>query len=280
MNVWGFIMNKSFSVFVAVALSGFLLTFAGCASRSATNTTNIKDTLAGVQTLSINPLAPNRASIVGHNMFGTPISAVPSRAFAGPSEYPPSGFSAYGVVVFTSKAVAANFGRYKMICEAYTAAMPSFLELGSPVSGQFVTVWPITTDDISDSLNSDWPFLFEPAEFSKLCRKAVGAYNLAAALRTLDAARRSGAALDGVGPFLLAWSPPTKMGMPKAPVLVMDLSNVTSYSEAQRLFLDWRRQIVEKPKLWRDGWDIEKIRIKILLFADRYGSKIMRLFGE
>lgn len=203
---------------------------------------------------------------------------LPSRAFAGPLQYPPNKFKAYGILAFTSNAVPENRARYLMICRAYSAKLLMYSVIDTPLADQLVTIWPVMRDKIANLLNN-LASEADDGSIPKLCRSAVDSYDLRTAQYAIDAARYNGASLDGVGPFLLAWSPSTDMDMQKAPVLVLDLSGVDNYKQAQKIFLDWSHYIVKNSKLWKNGWSVEKLRIEIRLFADRYGAKIVRLFG-
>jgi hypothetical protein len=138
------------------------------------------------------------------------IEVLPSRAFAGPTQYPPSRFAAYGIVAFPSRAVPDDIARYVMICEAFVASLPSHLEVRAPIEMQMVTVWPIQTDRDADNLD------IASRDSSELCKHAVDSYGLVAALAAINDARRSHAVLDGLGPYLLAWSPPNTKGRANA----------------------------------------------------------------
>jgi hypothetical protein len=162
--------------------------------------------------------------------------------------------------------------RYLMICNAYIASLPSYREIPEPVSKQMVTVWPIETDSEADQINA---MLHD----DRLCKEAVNSYGLVTALTAISDAKRSQAELGGLGPFLLAWSPSGQKGQPDALVLVSNLSNVTSFEQAKEIFLQWSHNIVENPELWEEGWNKEKLRAIIRLWADKYGPKILKIFG-
>ena len=62
-------------------------------------------------------------------------------------------------------------------------------------------------------------------------------------------------------------------------MLVINLSSVTTYGQAQQILAEWSRDIEQNPELWKDGWDIEKLRLEIRLWVDKYGAQILTLFG-
>jgi hypothetical protein len=197
---------------------------------------------------------------------------LPTRAFAGPTQYPPRQFAAYGIVAFTSRAMPDDLSRHQMICNAYIASLPSLKEVSTPIKDQMVTVWPIEADGMADQINT-------MLRDDRLCKEAVGAYGLVTALDAINDAKRSSAKLDGVGPFLLAWSPSGQKGRSDALVLVSNLSGITTYEQAKQVFLQWSEDIVENPELWRRGWNTEKLKFLIRVWADKYGPKILEAFG-
>jgi hypothetical protein len=113
-----------------------------------------------------------------------------------------------------------------------------------------------------------------------LCGIAVDGYDLATARTALHDAARVGMDTSGIGPFLLAWSPSTNKGKPDALVLVADLSDVTTYPQAQEFLLAWSHDIEQDPSVWRNGWSLAKVRMKIRLWADTYGAKILSFAGN
>ncbi|MEZ5864787.1 MAG: extracellular solute-binding protein [Geminicoccaceae bacterium] len=194
-----------------------------------------------------------------------------SRLFAGPGQYPPGAFAAYGIVAFPSRATSADLERYQMLCEAYVANLPRTDELGLPVEQQMVTVWPVTEDKIADDLNR--------AAGGSPCEAAVRNYGLPAALQAIHDVGRARLRPLGRGPLLLAWSPATGKGDPQAIVLIADLSNVTTAEQAATLFALWRQDIEANPELWSRGWNIEALRTGIRLWVDRVGSQIFAVLG-
>jgi hypothetical protein len=60
---------------------------------------------------------------------GTEARVIASRLFAGPDQYPPEEFAAYGILAFRSRASSQDRARHLMICEAYAATLPHADEL-------------------------------------------------------------------------------------------------------------------------------------------------------
>ena len=205
------------------------------------------------------------ATIAGSN----PAHIYATRLFAGPTQYPPKDFKAYGIVAFKARPTPADLGRYEMICNAYVAGLLSPSEAGVPRTSQMVTVWPIDSDAIATRLNA-MPVGAE-------CSQAGNNYGLHAAQEAIASAPGSFA---GAGPFLLAWSPSTAKGQSGAPVLSADLSDVTTPGQARDLFFQWSKDIQEKPELWEHGWSVEEIRVTIRLWADKYGSAVLKFLSD
>jgi hypothetical protein len=205
----------------------------------------------------------------GWNGDGGAIRA--ARLFAGPSQYPPEAFAAYGVVAFRARASSGERARHVMLCEAYVAALPRSAELRVPVEEQMVTVWPIDADHTADELNQ--------LRGTEICETAVGHYGLRTALEAINDAGEARVGRDRRGPFLLAWSPSHDKGDPEALMLVADLSDVTTYAQAEAFFVLWRTDIEANPEYWNRGWDMERLRVAIQLWVDRFGSQIFSVLG-
>jgi hypothetical protein len=76
-----------------------------------------------------------------------------TRGFAGPRQYPPEDFAAYGIIAFRSRASAHDRSRYLMLCDAYVATIPHFSELKIRKSEQMVTIWPMDNDTHATKIN-------------------------------------------------------------------------------------------------------------------------------
>ena len=194
-----------------------------------------------------------------------------SRLFAGPDQFPPEAFAAYGIVAFRARATGSERERHVMLCEAYVAALPRSDELGLPVEEQMVTVWPITDGPTAEELNA-----FTTPD---ICETAIRRYGLATALQALRDAGEERIRRDRRGPFLLAWAPAIDKGKPDALMLIADLSDVTTASQAEAVFVHWRNDIEANPEYWGRGWDVERLRLALQLWVDRFGSQIFSVLG-
>jgi hypothetical protein len=228
--------------------------------------------IAGIAAYSSDHLLYQFASSNAH--LAPPASPQPheaSRLFAGPGQYPPTSFAAYGIVAFPSRATSEDRNRYVMLCQAYVAVLPHASELTLPDSQQMVTVWPVSSDSIASRLNR--------APRKDVCDAAVDNYGLVVATQALRDAAQIKADLGGRGPFLLAWSPSTQKGKADALVLEANLSNVTTSDEAKLRLLSWKSDILEDPDIWKNGWDLERLKITMREWLDEYGPKVLTLFG-
>lgn len=198
-----------------------------------------------------------------------------SRVFAGPEQYPPRQFSAYGIVAFPSAASEHDAPRYLHVCQAYMAVLPHTSELPKvPQHAQMVTVWPLTSEVLADDLN-EAPRI----EIDSTCKRAVAEYDVVTARRALREAEVAGAMplFEGEGPYLLAWAPGAKKGAPDALVLVADLSYITEYGAMRDVFVRWAEDIEQNPELWRKGWRLEQLRATIRAWADHFGPRLLSL---
>jgi len=193
-----------------------------------------------------------------------------TRVFSDRESYPPERFAAYGIVAFSSRATDETSRRYMTICKAYVASIPHRSEVDIPKISQMVTVWPVETADAASKINA--------MARKDVCKSAVETYDLATSLTALSHASAAGAQVDGLGPYLLAWSPATDKGQQDALVLVKDMSNVNTSLEAINTFTRWRKEIELDPDVWESGWNIETVKSNIRQFVDFYGPQVSELF--
>lgn len=201
--------------------------------------------------------------------------ALPTRMFAGPTQYPPKGFSGYGILAFTAEATTDDFFRHTSLCEAYMASLLPSSEISNPTSEQFVTVWPVRSDKIADNLN-----VAHAVNKVDDCTKAVENYDRIRSESAIKAAMAVGLELNGPGPYLLGWLPGDGYGKKETLILALNLSLVKSPSQARAMFAEWRLDIMTDPEIFRKTFSIELIRRKIRRWADIYGEGYLTMIGK
>lgn len=203
-----------------------------------------------------------------------------SRAFAGPTQFPPSGFAGYGMLVFPTDP-ERDPERFGMFCQAYLASFlssDSLTDLGVPTAEQMVTLLPVSSNAVAFELGG--------LGTVDACDTALVEYDFAQAQNAIKKAEAAASLTDGLdalsgrGPFLLAWSPGRTFGSKDALVLAADLSNTSTEEQAGLDMLTWRRDIEQDPTKWREGWNREGIRLLAQRWVDRRGAAIIRLIGD
>lgn len=227
--------------------------------------------LAGLVLAACQAMEPGDVS-KSANGADSRLSVTATRIFAGPGQYPPAEFKAYGILAFPARATSATRARHIYICEAYLGRLPHTSEAAVPRAQQMVTVWPVRDSELAGDLNAI-------TQEASTCAEAVDGYGLVTAQAAIKDAQAAGHALDGRGPYLLAWSPAHDKGKANVPVLVADLTNVSTAEGAQNMLNKWAQDIEKNPQLWNDGWDLEKIRLAIQLWVDRFGRDVLALKG-
>jgi hypothetical protein len=204
-----------------------------------------------------------------------PSLAAASRAFAGPGQMPPRAFAAYGIVTFKARATRFDRWRHEMICDAYLATLPTAEEVDRPKSEQMVTIWPMRADAAADALNV--------APSAESCAAAIDGYGLvqaqnAMALLTAYADDPDFLA-DRDGPFLVAWTPASRIAEPGSAALLADLSDVADPEDAMEALTGWRREIQGNPDLWTTTPSTQNLRERLRSFFDRTGTSLLE-FGR
>ena len=218
---------------------------------------------------------PKSEGIVSPVIVSSEVKA--SRTFAGPNQFPPQDYAAYGVVIFRAKASVRfkeDWNRHLAICEAYKNSLLQSAELQTATSKQMVTVWPISHDALADRLNH--------SKLASVCDHAVENYGLSDAQANLRAAQAAAFTPSGRGPFLVAWAPPSTRGHTDAVVLTADLSSIESYDAALIVMQDWVKDIEQNPELWKseNGWSLAAIQEISRNWLDKHGGRILAIFGE
>jgi hypothetical protein len=192
---------------------------------------------------------------------------VPARALIEPSEMPPKGVGAYGIVAFTSLLLPQDMDRYKAVCEAFKATLIDQGSLGpeTPLSSQMVTFWPLTQKTSPEAQHYE-------------CSYLVTNYHLKSGLDAIaDADPLKQGLAEKRGPFLVAWSPARSRFEKDVVVLLVDFSQLESQESFLEVFKGYREKIVNDPNLWRSGFDIDSIRLRFRDMLDLYGQSLLKL---
>jgi hypothetical protein len=200
-----------------------------------------------------------------------PSMTAASRAFAGPGQMPPRAFAAYGVVVFKARATRFDRWRHEIVCEAYLATLPTAAEVDLPPSEQMATIWPLRTDAAADGIETGPP--------AETCAAAIDGYGLVQAQNALALIRTYAADPafldDREGPFLVAWTPASRIAEPDSVALLADLSHVADMQDALEALTEWRREIQGNPDLWTTTPSARSLRERLRSFLDRTGTALL-----
>ena len=195
-----------------------------------------------------------------------------SRLFVAPHDFPLERYGAYGIVAFAALSTPETKDRYTLVCLAYWATLPRSSGLAVPISEQMVTVWPVD-DPTSPMLGNDR---------ERACNYAVEHYDLTTAQTALAEAADANVEgpLNGIGPYLLAWSPAQKKGEKDTLVLKLDLSWANTSQNFIEQFQAWRKKIEGDPRLWQNGFDPDRVRVAIKYWVDRWGSALLSVSSK
>ena len=203
-------------------------------------------------------------------------SPFPTRLFAGPNQYPPEKFRGYGVLAFKTGYRDFNAKRFGVFCDAYVGSFPLAAGRPEPTNRLFTTIWPVISSTIADQLN-----MAKADGEADVCEAAVRKYDAEGARNAISAAVQSGKFVDdGIGPYLLAWSPSKTYGKKDAFVLGLDLSQTKTSDQARAVMIDWRREIETNFKLQREGFSLESLRVIARRWLDQHGEGFVNGFPK
>nr|VFK56125.1 MAG: hypothetical protein BECKTC1821F_GA0114240_100920 [Candidatus Kentron sp. TC] len=179
---------------------------------------------------------------------------VPVRDTLYSDELPFSGYGAYSYVVLTERPKEVSGSRQEAFCDAYLSRLESVQQYsGRPKLSLMPTFWLLV--DKRDGSNS--------------CRELVENYDYARAKLIMERIGK----LSAHGPLLVAWTKPFEEAQGRK-ALVLDLSKVepSLFSEA---FAIWSARITKSPELWNNGFALEKIKLELASFLNKYGDSIV-----
>ncbi|WP_262690447.1 hypothetical protein [Kordiimonas aestuarii] len=197
------------------------------------------------------------------------------RNFIGPAAAASLSVDGVAYLALPQIAVGGDAGaRLHMICEVYVTTFSSVGDMAGQPGKRFVTLWPLEDEYHAANLNNK--------KRSELladddCADAVEGYGLDTADIAIEAARRSAdkPALNGRGPFLLAWTPAEERGKDGSLALVLDLSGVDSRENIETLMAKWKRDVVQTPELWDNGWDVDRLKVAITEMLESIGPGLV-----
>jgi hypothetical protein len=190
----------------------------------------------------------------------------PARAFLSSPSIPPKDIGAYGVISFRAKATPSTRARLITICQSFVAHFPAqrLLPRSIGVNDQMLTIWPVENAN-AKQLDADD------------CAFAVDNYDLFAGQSAIADAAKQGGKFAGAGPYLVGWSPTNTRGQPGKLVLVVDLSKEETEASINTAFDFWQQRVIQDPALWRNGFSIERLRVSIREFVDKYGTNLVEV---
>lgn len=197
----------------------------------------------------------------------------PSRQFTGPDGIDLLQLAGYGIVAIKTNALASDRNRLQMICETFTSPTPGLDEkMRAATTPGMLTAWPISSTAHADELNN--------AATSPDCSEAVERYGVSEGMKALQDVERSGWILEGRGPFLVAWAPPLAKGSPGEPVLLADLSTVSTPDAALAAMHRWAIDIETNTELWNESrWNVDRLRLVMERWQDEFGPRVLMLLG-
>jgi len=194
----------------------------------------------------------------------------PARVFAGPGQMNPAGYSGYGIFAIRSGTPATERDRLVMLCNAFLSPLPKYE--GEDTATRMVTVWPVAASDNAGELN--------PATGTERCTTAVSQYGGVEGQRAISDSERTGWILEDVGPYLLAWAPPSDRGADGASVLLVNLTDVSDPALASKIMRHWSEDVERNSTLWaQNRWNPEELSRVINDWRGEFGPRSMLLLG-
>ena len=171
----------------------------------------------------------------------------------------PSGFGAYGYLIFTKRPTDDDFSRYIAVCAAFNRNL----------------------EPVSDYPPSSWPQIMPTYWLAKNhrgidnrhpdCQRWVEFYDYSRAKTIASAAK----VLSSKGPILVAWSQPFEKARNDETALVLDLSDFSDY-DLDRAFGIWMDRITRDPEIWHAGFNVVLAKEAFRSFLERYGDDIIK----
>ncbi len=198
-----------------------------------------------------------RGADVEHSEAASP--PTPARDVLFSNEEAPSGFGAYGYLIFTKRPSDDNFDRYIAVCN-------EFLRNLEPVSDYPSSSWPSIMPTYWLAQNQGQIDKDDPD-----CQQWIEFYDYSRAKSIASATK----VLSLEGPILVAWSQPFEKTRNDETALVLDLSDFSN-DDLDRAFGIWMDRITRDPKVWNDGFNLVLAKESFRSFLEKYGDHIIR----
>ncbi len=185
-------------------------------------------------------------------------ATTPARDVLFSEQEAPSGFGAYGYLIFTKHPMEDNFSRYIAVCSAFNRNL----------------------EPVSDYPQSSWPQIMPTYWLAKKregidnrypdCLQWVESYDYSRAKTIASAAK----VLSSKGPILVAWNQPFEKTRNDDTALILDLSDFSD-DDLDRAFGIWMDRITRDPEIWHDGFNIVLAKEAFRSFLEKYGDDII-----
>ncbi len=179
----------------------------------------------------------------------------PARGMLLSDQEEPSGFGAYGYLIFTKRPTPDNLERYELIFHSLKFILEPVDEYSYNTRATIMpTYWLSKSKVLSHNCN-DW---IQSYDYSR-------AKTIASAIKVLSSE----------GPILVAWSQPFGKAIHNEIALVLDLSNFSN-GDINRAFGIWMDRITRNPKTWHNGFNMVLAREAFRNLLEKYGDHIIK----
>ena len=187
------------------------------------------------------------------------IAPTPARDVLFSGQATPTGYGAYGYLIFTKRPSENDMDRYLKVCDAYNRYLDPVSEYTKSSRPNIMpTFWLAKEGKGVDNRKTD-------------CEAWVKFYDYA---RAKSVARLTNV-LSKKGPILVAWRHPYEMVEQNEEALVLDLSKFSN-DDLDRAFGIWLDRITRDPKIWHDGFNLILVRESFRNFLEKYGDDILQ----
>jgi hypothetical protein len=192
-------------------------------------------------------------------LFSSCAAPTPARDVLFSGQEAPSGFGAYGYLIFTKRPSNDDFARYMAVCNAFIRNLePVYKYTREPTPKIMPTYWLAeNTMEVNDR-NPD-------------CQKWIEFYDYAQA-KTIAS---SVGVLTSEGPILVAWNQPFEKISNYETALVLDLSRFSN-DDLDRAFRIWMDRITRDSRVWHAGFDLVLAKEAFRNFFEKYGDDIIK----